>query len=861
MSPVSLATPSRCDNVEKVHKEKTGSKVRIRALLGRLFNNSSDSDCAQNGIANQHSANEISGPYNTVHRIHVGYDGQKFTGLPQSWLEMLQRDITEIDQKRNPTAVVAALKTYAQLFKQNDCDRFMITQKSVYADDDFVVYGSSGQEISRASASLTPSTNSSGSHELDKPSTFDIIHRSNSDSSFSSDDVQQDTTNKPKYSDEKLDLFTREETTRCDNKLLDEPKIIIASNSITFDEHFTEKDEGIELNGTFPPLAPPRKTVAAVISENLLPTESQSSISSVQFLPNKADSCDDLKGFLTQNHENFDACEINSSVNACRVPPPLPPKPKHLKSSSSSPAGNGFNGFSSQESTYFLTDNVDSCENFNIENTKVNVAENASFSQESLHIHDNLSKKLANFDIDVRPIDRSCGSSLNSLNKQNIVSPYSSPLDRYQPLLPLAATVTDKSRGCSNCSTVSTKSSPVRHQQNCRKSNTSVNGVNIGILTPVTFCANNDGTQVLAKCVDTVTSHDNPDSCVHSPVAHVRNFTATNTANTVKQRTPRQVNDQPINAASEDGNEVVRTRQSRFRMTDQQVLNELKRIVNSGDPFQKYQLIDKIGVGATGNVWTARCKFTGEVVAVKRMAFKSQPKKEMLLTEIKVMQQYKHKNLVNYIDSYLVGADDLWVIMDFLNGGNLTDVVVKTELDEGQIAAVLKECLLALDFLHKHSIIHRDIKSDNVLLGMDGAVKLTDFGFCAQLQPGSKRATIIGTPYWMAPEIVNKTKYNYKVDIWSLGIMALEMIDGEPPYLSETPLRAIYLIAQNGKPEIRRMAELSEEFLDLINRCLCVDPNERADTEELLNHPFIARSKSLECLIPYIKAVKDLRNQ
>uniref|UniRef100_A0A914LTH2 non-specific serine/threonine protein kinase n=1 Tax=Meloidogyne incognita TaxID=6306 RepID=A0A914LTH2_MELIC len=861
MSSVSLATPSRCDNVEKVHKEKTGSKVRIRALLGRLFNNSSDSDCAQNGMGNQHSANEISGPYNTVHRIHVGYDGQKFTGLPQSWLEMLQRDITEIDQKRNPTAVVAALKTYAQLFKQNDSDRFMITQKSVYADDDFVVYGTSGQEISRTSASLTPSTHSSGSHELEKPSKFDIIHRSNSESSFSSDGVQEDTTNKLKYSDEKLDLFTRDETGCCDNKLLDESKIIIASNSFTFDEHFTGKDESTELNGESPPLAPPRKTVAAITSENLLPTENQSSISSVQFFPNKADSCDDVKGLLTQNHNNLDACEINSSVNACKVPPPLPPKPKHLKSSSSSPAGNGFNGFSSQESTYFLTDNVDSCENFNIENTKVNVAENASFSQESLHIHDNLSKKLANFDIDVRPIDRSCGSSLNSLNKQNIVSPYSSPLDRYQPLLPLAATVTDKSRGCSNCSTVSTKSSPVRHQQNCRKSNTSVNGVNIGILTPVTFCANNDGTQVLAKCVDTVTSHDNPDSCVHSPVAHVRNFTATNTANTVKQRTPRQVNDQPINAASEDGNEVVRTRQSRFRMTDQQVLNELKRIVNSGDPFQKYQLIDKIGVGATGNVWTARCKFTGEVVAVKRMAFKSQPKKEMLLTEIKVMQQYKHKNLVNYIDSYLVGADDLWVIMDFLNGGNLTDVVVKTELDEGQIAAVLKECLLALDFLHKHSIIHRDIKSDNVLLGMDGAVKLTDFGFCAQLQPGSKRATIIGTPYWMAPEIVNKTKYNYKVDIWSLGIMALEMIDGEPPYLSETPLRAIYLIAQNGKPEIRRMAELSEEFLDLINRCLCVDPNERADTEELLNHPFIARSKSLECLIPYIKAVKDLRNQ
>uniref|UniRef100_A0A914RNR7 non-specific serine/threonine protein kinase n=1 Tax=Parascaris equorum TaxID=6256 RepID=A0A914RNR7_PAREQ len=100
------------------------------------------------------------------------------------------------------------------------------------------------------------------------------------------------------------------------------------------------------------------------------------------------------------------------------------------------------------------------------------------------------------------------------------------------------------------------------------------------------------------------------------------------------------------------------------------------------------------------------------------------------------------QNLVNYIDSYLVEADDLWVVMDYLEGGNLTDVVVKTELDEGQIAAILKECLQALHFLHSHSIIHRDIKSDNVLLGMQGAVKLTDFGFCAQIQPGTKRSVL-----------------------------------------------------------------------------------------------------------------------
>ncbi|CAJ0924859.1 unnamed protein product, partial [Mesorhabditis belari] len=264
---------------------------------------------------------------------------------------------------------------------------------------------------------------------------------------------------------------------------------------------------------------------------------------------------------------------------------------------------------------------------------------------------------------------------------------------------------------------------------------------------------------------------------------------------------------------------------------------------------------------ASGTVFVAQRRDGGDVVAVKRMAFKSQPKKEDALTEIKVMQQYKHPNLVNYIESYLVDADDLWVVMDYLEGGNLTDVVVKTELDEGQISAVLKECLKALHFLHSHSIVHRDIKSDNVLLGMDGAVKLTDMGFCAQIQPGSKRDTVVGTPYWMSPEILNKKKYNYKVDIWSLGIMGLEMIDGEPPYLHETPLKAIYLIAQNGKPEIKKRNELSPEFVHFLDRCLVVDPECRADTKELLNHPFISRAKPLNALIPYIKAVKELKEK
>ncbi|CAB3404929.1 unnamed protein product [Caenorhabditis bovis] len=314
--------------------------------------------------------------------------------------------------------------------------------------------------------------------------------------------------------------------------------------------------------------------------------------------------------------------------------------------------------------------------------------------------------------------------------------------------------------------------------------------------------------------------------------------------------------EKPLPAAPQE--EPVRVRAShREKLTDSQVLDELRTIVNPSNPAAIYEMKKQIGVGASGTVYVANVAGSNQVVAVKRMAFKTQPKKEMLLTEIKVMKKFRHPNLVNYIDSYLVDADDLWVVMDYLEGGNLTDVVVKTELDEGQIAAVLKECLKALAFLHGHSIVHRDIKSDNVLLGMNGEVKLTDMGFCAQIQPGSKRDTVVGTPYWMSPEILNKKQYNYKVDIWSLGIMALEMIDGEPPYLRETPLKAIYLIAQNGKPEIKKKDELSPEFLHFLDRCLVVDPDQRADTAELLAHPFLTRAKPLSSLVPYIKAVKE----
>jgi len=244
----------------------------------------------------------------------------------------------------------------------------------------------------------------------------------------------------------------------------------------------------------------------------------------------------------------------------------------------------------------------------------------------------------------------------------------------------------------------------------------------------------------------------------------------------------------------------------------------------------------------------------------------SDANRECIAGEIYIMKKCSHPNVVQCIDAFLIGNDELWLVMDFMENGSLTEILNQysngVQMQERDITFVCREVLIGLKYIHELQIIHRDIKSDNILVSRKGEIKITDFGFSARLDPGhQKRNTIVGTPYWMAPELIKGELYDSKVDIWSLGIMVMEMIEGEPPYLDKNPVEALVSISTKGIPDLFDPTQTSSVLRDFLSKCCSVSPSIRPTAAELLRHPAIAEAGDAIGIIEVILLAKQAKAQ
>lgn len=260
-----------------------------------------------------------------------------------------------------------------------------------------------------------------------------------------------------------------------------------------------------------------------------------------------------------------------------------------------------------------------------------------------------------------------------------------------------------------------------------------------------------------------------------------------------------------------------------------------------------FKRLEPVGRGAYGTVYRGIHLATASVVALKVVNLDtpdddvSDIQREVAL--LSQLREAEQKNVIHYWGCWLKGPE-LWIVMDFAEGGSVRTLMRAGPIAEQYAVVVVRETLVALAYLHKAGIIHRDIKAANILLTNQGRILLCDFGVAASLvSSAAKRTTFVGTPYWMAPEVITTGKsYDQSADIWSLGITIYEMVTGNPPLADQEQMRAILLIPKNRPPRLPSDRDFSQNMRDFVAICLNEEPRERLAAEELSKTKWIKSS-------------------
>eukprot|EP00457_Paulinella_chromatophora_P005908 gb/GEZN01005926.1/.p1 GENE.gb/GEZN01005926.1/~~gb/GEZN01005926.1/.p1 ORF type:complete len:467 (+),score=87.63 gb/GEZN01005926.1/:210-1610(+) len=272
------------------------------------------------------------------------------------------------------------------------------------------------------------------------------------------------------------------------------------------------------------------------------------------------------------------------------------------------------------------------------------------------------------------------------------------------------------------------------------------------------------------------------------------------------------------------------------------------------DPSEVFEILAKLGEGSYGSVYKALDQRDGKIVAIKVLEVENDDIAE-LSKEINILKDCHSPFIVAYKGAY-EKDNNIWIVMEYCGAGSVCDLMAICEktLTEAQIAVVMRYSLEGLQYLHKNKKIHRDIKSGNILLNHDGDCKLADFGVSAELTTTmAKRKTVIGTPYWMAPEVLQSTEYNGKADIWSLAITAIEMAVGEPPHSNVHPMRAIFMIPTSDPPTLPNPEKWGADFNNFLEICLVKNPEKRPSASDLFSHPFIKKAGSKKIIADLVE--------